>query len=194
MGAGANLQRHKNLIDQIVENVRRGRHLRFQEALQALLGPECKGLSATSVTRLLATWQDEQAAWSKRDLSGKQYVYVWADGIHFNIRLEEDRQCILVLMGATADGTKELIAVQDGHRESEQSWSGMLLDLKSRGLVIDPKVAIADGALGFWAAVRKICLATCFCQMSDPQCVLHRWQKQHAQQMLPHRLNQLGRR
>ena len=105
----------------------------FQEALQSLLGPSCKGLSAATVTRLIAQWQGEQAAWSKRDLSDKQYVYVWADGIHFNIRLEEDRQCILVLMGATADGTKELIAVQDGHRESEQSWSSLLLDLKSRG-------------------------------------------------------------
>ena len=99
----------------------------FQEALQSLLGPSCKGLSAATVTRLIAQWQAEQAAWSKRDLSDKQYVYVWADGIHFNIRLEEDRQCILVLMGATADGTKELIAVQDGHRESEQSWSSLLL-------------------------------------------------------------------
>jgi transposase-like protein len=108
------------------------------------------------VTRLIATWQDEQAAWSQRELSDKQYVYVWADGIHFNIRLEEDRQCILVVMGATADGTKELIAVQDGHRESEQSWSSMLLDLKSRGLNMDPKLAIADGALGFWAAARKV--------------------------------------
>ena len=127
----------------------------FQEALQALLGPTCPGLSPTSVTRLLANWQDEQAAWSQRDLSNKQYVYVWADGIHFNIRLEEDRQCILVLMGATGDGTKELIAVQDGHRESEQSWASMLLDLKARGLQMDPKVAVADGALGFWAAARK---------------------------------------
>jgi len=127
----------------------------FAEALQALLGPNCPGLSASSVTRLISIWQEEQAAWSKRDLSDKQYVYVWADGIHFNIRLEEDRQCILVLMGATADGTKELIAVQDGHRESEQSWSSMLLDLKSRGLTIDPKIAVADGALGFWAAARK---------------------------------------
>jgi putative transposase len=127
----------------------------FTEALQALLGPDCPGLSASTITRLTATWQDEQAAWSKRDLSNKEYVYIWADGIHFNIRLEEDRQCILVLMGATADGKKELIAVQDGHRESEQSWMSMLLDLKDRGLNIDPKLAIADGALGFWAAMRK---------------------------------------
>jgi len=128
----------------------------FNEALQALLGADCPGLSASTVNRLTATWQDEQAQWSKRDLSDKQYVYVWADGIHFNIRLEEDRQCILVLMGATADGNKEVIAVQDGHRESEQSWTALLLDLKARGLTIDPKLAIADGALGFWAAMRKV--------------------------------------
>ena len=144
----------------------------FGEALAALLGPNCPGLSATSVTRLLATWQDEQAAWSKRDLSDKQYVYVWADpggGIHFNVRLEEDRQCILVLMGATADGKKELIAVQDGHRESEQSWSSMLLDLKQRGLTIDPKVAVADGALGFWAAARKV-----WPQTREQRCWVHK--------------------
>lgn len=128
----------------------------FNEALQALLGHDCPGLSASTVNRLTTTWQDEQAQWAKRDLSDKQYVYVWADGIHLNIRLEEDRQCILVLMGATADGKKELIAVQDGHRESEQSWMSMLLNLKSRGLTIDPKLAIADGALGFWAAMRKV--------------------------------------
>jgi transposase-like protein len=128
----------------------------FEEALRALLGPDCPGLSATTVARLLTTWQDEQQAWSQRDLSGKHYVYVWADVVHFNVRLEEDRQCILVLMGATADGSKELIAVQDGHRESEQSWMGMLRDLKARGLTIDPKLAVADGALGFWAACRQL--------------------------------------
>jgi len=128
----------------------------FTEALQSLLGPDCPGLSATTVTRLVATWQDEQQAWSRRDLSEKRYVYVWADGIYFNVRLEEDRQCILVLMGATPDGKKELIAVQDGYRESEQSWTTMLLDLKQRGLTTDPKLAIADGALGFWAAMRKL--------------------------------------
>jgi transposase-like protein len=128
----------------------------FSEALAALLGPDCPGLSATTITRLVATWQEEHRDWSKRDLTGKQYVYLWADGIHFNIRLEEDRQCILVLMGATADGTKELIAVQDGYRESEQSWSAMLLGLKQRGLSVDPKLVTADGALGFWAAARKL--------------------------------------
>lgn len=128
----------------------------FHEALQALLGPHCPGLSATTVTRLIEQWQEEHRQWSRRDLRDKHYVYVWADGIHFNIRLEENRQCILVLMGATADGRKELIAVQDGYRESEQSWTTMLLELKQRGLTIDPKLATADGALGFWAAAGKL--------------------------------------
>ena len=128
----------------------------FGEALQALVGPQAAGLSATTITRLMAAWQDDHKDWSRRSLAGKQYVYVWADGIHFNIRLEEDRQCILVLMGATAEGKKELIAVVDGHRESEQSWRTLMLDCKQRGLTIDPKVATADGAKGFWKALQKV--------------------------------------
>jgi transposase-like protein len=128
----------------------------FSEALKALVGPECPGLSATTVTRLKTVWEKEFQEWNKRSLEGKQYVYVWADGVHFNIRLEEDRQCILVLMGATADGKKELIAVVDGFRESEQSWKGLLLDVKARGLAIDPKLAIGDGALGFWKALKQV--------------------------------------
>jgi len=128
----------------------------FAEALQALVGPQAAGLSATTITRLMTVWQEERKVWSRRSLEGKQYVYVWADGIHFNIRLEEDRQCILVLMGATADGHKELIAIADGHRESEQSWYSLLLDCKQRGLTIDPKLATADGALGFWAALPQV--------------------------------------
>jgi transposase-like protein len=128
----------------------------FGDALKALVGPECPGLSATTVTRLKTVWEEEFREWNKRSLEGKQYVYVWADGVHFNIRLEEDRQCILVLMGATADGKKELIAVVDGFRESEQSWKGLLLDVKARGLVIDPKLAVGDGALGFWKALRQV--------------------------------------
>ena len=128
----------------------------FGEALQALVGPRAAGLSATTITRLMGVWQDEYKVWNRRSLEGKQYVYVWADGIHFNIRLEEDRQCILVLMGATADGRKELIAVADGHRESEQSWFTLLLDCKQRGLSIDPKLATADGALGFWKALPQV--------------------------------------
>jgi putative transposase len=132
----------------------------FSEALAALLGPDAKGLSATTVTRLKGLWEQEYHEWSKRALSGKQYVYVWADGVYFNIRLEGGRQCILVLLGATADGKKELLAIQDGQRESEQSWKELLLDVQARGLTIDPKLAVGDGALGFWKAVRQIWPAT----------------------------------
>ena len=128
----------------------------FGEALQALVGPQAGGLSATTITRLMTAWQGEHKNWSRRSLKDKQYVYLWADGIHFNIRLEEDRQCILVLMGATAEGKKELIAVADGHRESEQSWYTLLLDCKQRGLTADPKLATADGALGFWKALPQV--------------------------------------
>jgi transposase-like protein len=128
----------------------------FSEALAALLGPDAKGLSATTVTRLKGLWEKEYQEWSKRSLAGKHYVYVWADGVYFNIRLEGGRQCILVLMGATADGKKELIAIQDGQRESEQSWKELLLDAQARGLTIDPKLAVGDGALGFWKAVRQV--------------------------------------
>jgi putative transposase len=129
----------------------------FNEALAALLGPQAPGLSATTVTRLKAVWQDEYQAWSKRSLKDKHYVYVWADGVHFNIRLgEKDRLCILVLLGATADGTKELIAIQEGYRESEQSWKTLLLDCQQRGLETAPELATADGALGFWKALPKV--------------------------------------
>jgi len=131
----------------------------FSEALAALLGPEAPGLSATTITRLKAVWQEELVAWQQRSLSGQRYVYVWADGIYFNLRLEDPdnaRQCILVLMGATAEGKKELIAVADGYRESEQSWLELLLDLRSRGLTLDPELATGDGALGFWKALRQV--------------------------------------
>ena len=141
----------------------------FGEALQALVGPQAAGLSATTITRLMTNWQDEYQTWHRRSLEGKHYVYVWADGIHFNIRLEEDRQCILVLMGATADGRKELIAVVDGHRESEQSWYSLLLDCKQRGMTIDPKLATADGALGFWAALPKVYSTT-----REQRCWVHK--------------------
>jgi len=132
----------------------------FTEALAALVGPDCPGLSATTITRLKQSWEAEYHAWSQRDLSPRQYVYLWADGVHFNVRLEEDRTCILVLMGATADGVKELIAIADGYRESEQSWTSLLRDAKKRGLTIDPKLATGDGALGFWTAVAKVYPAT----------------------------------
>ncbi len=131
----------------------------FPEALQALLGPNVDGLSATNICRLKRVWEDEWKDWSRRDLSDKHYVYVWADGIYFNVRLEDEgnkSQCILVLTGATADGTKELIGIEEGYRESEQSWMELLRNVKSRGLNIEPKLAVADGALGFWAACRKV--------------------------------------
>ena len=144
----------------------------FSEALQSLLGENAAGLSATTVTRLIRTWQDEHAEWSARSLADKQYVYVWADGIYFNIRLEDEanaKQCILVLMGSTAEGKKELIAVLDGFRESEQSWTELLQDVKRRGLTVDPKLATADGALGFWAAARKVWPAT-----REQRCWVHK--------------------
>jgi putative transposase len=128
----------------------------FSEALQAILGPDAPNLSATTITRLKAAWEFDYQAWSKRSLAGKRYVYVWADGVHFNIRLEGGRQCILVLMGATAEGKKELIAIADGYRESEQSWKELLLDCKARGLDVEPSLAIGDGALGFWKAMRQV--------------------------------------
>jgi transposase-like protein len=128
----------------------------FSEALGALLGPEAPGLSATTITRLKATWEGEYEVWSKRSLAGKRYIYVGADGVHFNIRLEADRRCILVLMGATPDGRKEMIAVADGYRESEQSWKELLIDVKARGLESEPSLAIGDGALGFWKAIGQV--------------------------------------
>ncbi|MFM8285039.1 MAG: IS256 family transposase [Planctomycetaceae bacterium] len=130
----------------------------FGQALESLIGPSAKGLSPNVVVRLKERWAGEYDEWSRRDLNGKQYVYVWADGIHVRIRLEDPanpKQCLLVLMGATADGQKELIAVIDGVRESKQSWLELLLDLKNRGLAIPPTIAVADGALGFWAALRE---------------------------------------
>ena len=144
----------------------------FGEALQALVGEKAKGLSANVVVRLKEQWGTEYDEWMKRDLSGKQYVYVWADGIHVKVRLEDDankKQCLLVLMGATADGKKELIAVLDGYRESEQSWSELLLDLKHRGLTTPPKIAVGDGALGFWAALRKV-----FPETKEQRCWVHK--------------------
>jgi putative transposase len=128
----------------------------FSEALAALVGPDAHGLSASTITRLKEVWEGEFQEWTQRSLEGKQYVYLWADGVHFNVRLDEDRQCILVLMGATPEGKKELIAVVDGYRESEQSWKELLLDVKARGLVVDPKLATGDGALGFWKALDQV--------------------------------------
>ena len=125
----------------------------FTDALSALLGPNAPGLSAKSISRLKEQWVQDYDRWRKRDLSQKRYVYVWADGLYCNVRFEDARLCLLVLMGARADGKKELIAVEDGYRESEQSWWELLRDLHSRGLTMEPKLAIGDGALGFWKAL-----------------------------------------
>ena len=127
----------------------------FQEALGALLGEEARGLSPATISRLKSVWQTEYETWAKRDLSASRYVYLWADGIYFNVRSDSDKQCILVLIGATAQGTKEFLAVTDGYRESEQSWREVLVSLKQRGLHTAPKLAIGDGALGFWKALSQ---------------------------------------
>ncbi len=128
----------------------------FQEALTALLGREAPGLSASTISRLKAVWQEEHGRWSRRDLSNRRYVYLWVDGIHFGVRLEDAAQCILVVIGATAEGKKELLALGDGYRESEASWREVLLDLKARGLKLDPHLATGDGALGFWKALPQV--------------------------------------
>lgn len=127
----------------------------FSEALTALFGEKAPGLSAATVTRLKEEWEKEYQSWQARRFDGKRYVYIWADGIYFNIRLDEDRPCMLVLIGATEDGLKEFIGIHDGLRESKQSWKDFLQNLKSRGLVIDPSLAVGDGALGFWAALEE---------------------------------------
>jgi putative transposase len=129
----------------------------FAEALAALLGPDAPGLSAATVRRLTEAWQEEHARWQKRDLSARRYVYLWADGVHFTPRLDHERQCLLVLIGADAQGRKELLAVEDGFRESAQSWRELLLRLRDEnGLVVDPELATGDGALGFWQALHEV--------------------------------------
>ena len=128
----------------------------FEEALLALLGKDAGGLSASTIARLKDAWSDEHTRWSKRDLSAKRYVYFWIDGIHVQARLENDAQCLLVIIGATPEGKKELVGLIDGVRESAQSWKELLLDLKRRGLAIGPELAIADGGLGFWQAIEEV--------------------------------------
>ena len=128
----------------------------FSEALAALLGPDAPGLSASTIGRLKETWQTELAAWQARDLTGKRYVYFWVDGVYFNARLDQERQCILVVIGADDRGRKELVGLTDGYRESEQSWHELLVDLRHRGLELGPELAIGDGNLGFWKALRQV--------------------------------------
>lgn len=127
----------------------------FREALPVLLGEQATGLSPTTITRLTAAWEEEYRAFCGMSLADRDYVYLWADGVHFRVRLEEDRLCTLVLIGARPDGTKELLAVEDGYRESTESWATLLRGLKRRGMKA-PEVAVGDGALGFWAAVREV--------------------------------------
>lgn len=127
----------------------------FSEALPILLGEEAAGLSASNIARLTAVWEQDYKQFRHRRFEECEHVYVWADGVHFNVRLEDERLCTLVLIGARADGTKELIAIEDGYRESAESWKELLRELKRRGLPA-PVVAVGDGALGFWAAVREV--------------------------------------
>jgi putative transposase len=127
----------------------------FTDALTAILGAKASGLSATNIVRLKATWEQDYQTWRQRDLSQKRYVYWWADGIYFNVRLDDDRTCVLVLIGATEDGTKELLAVVDGFRESKDSWGDLLRELKAHGLTQPPKLATGDGSLGFWIALQE---------------------------------------
>lgn len=141
----------------------------FTEALEAILGPQAAGLSATNIVRLKEIWKKDYEEWRTRDLSGKHYVYVWADGIHFNVRLEDDDTCLLVLIGARTDGSKELLAVHDGYRESKLSWLEILRDLRARGLKGLPACATGDGALGFWAALEEECPMT-----KEQRCWVHK--------------------
>jgi len=127
----------------------------FRPALESLLGQEAAGLSPTNIARLTNCWEKEYQDFRKRDLSAREYVYVWVDGVHFNIRLENDRLCTLVMIGAKPNGEKDLLAVEDGYRESAESWKAVLRELKRRGLAA-PVMAVGDGALGFWAAARDV--------------------------------------
>jgi transposase-like protein len=128
----------------------------FQEALAALVGPTAAGFSAATVSRLKAAWEEELRQWQRRELQGKQYIYLWADGIYFSLRSDTERACVLVIIGATAQGQKELVALEEGFRESTASWQDVLQDLKRRGLTAAPALAVGDGALGFWGALREV--------------------------------------
>jgi putative transposase len=144
----------------------------FTRALEAILGENAKGLSASTIVRLKRQWEQEYREWAKRDLSAKRYVYFWADGIHFNVRLEDTenkRQCFLIILGACDDGTKELVAVLDGYRESKLSWMELLSSLKERGLSEGPRIAVGDGALGFWAAIREA-----YPETQEQRCWVHK--------------------
>jgi len=140
----------------------------FREGLAALLGENAAGLSSSAITRLTSSWQEEYRAWRTRPLADRDYVYVWADGVHFNVRLEDERLAALVVIGARPDGTKEVVALEDGYRESTESWLALLRDLKARGMRA-PVVAVGDGALGFWAAIREV-----FPETREERCWVHK--------------------
>jgi len=137
--------------------------------LKAILGEGAAGLSPATVCRLKAAWEDEFKEWNGRDLSGRRYVYLWADGVYFNVRLTDERPCVLVVVGTLENGQKELIAVHDGERESKLSWVETLRDLKRRGLKEAPKLAVGDGALGFWAALAEV-----FPETREQRCWVHK--------------------
>lgn len=141
----------------------------FTEALEALLGKQAEGLSHTTISRLKSTWWDEYQAWSKASLAGKKIVYIWADGVYFTPRLDGDRQCMLVIIGADEYGIKHLLAVTDGFRESTERWKDVLSGLKDRGMITPPKLAVGDGALGFWSALRDV-----YPETAEQRCWVHK--------------------
>jgi transposase-like protein len=141
----------------------------MQDALSALLGPDAPNLSPDTISRLTKSWADELEAWEQRDLSARHYVYLWADGIYFQARTDPDNLCMLVIIGATPEGKKELVGFTDGYRESTQSWRELLLDLKARGLALAPSLATGDGGMGFWAALREVFPVT-----SQQRCWVHK--------------------
>ena len=141
----------------------------FQQVLEPLFGEKAKGLSAQVISKLIKVWETDYDAWNKRDLSNKEYVYFWADGIYSNVRLDDDRVCTLVILGTLPDGRKELVSIIDGYRESTLSWKELLLDLKKRGLKKAPKIAVADGALGFWKAISEV-----FPETKTQRCWVHK--------------------
>ena len=141
----------------------------FHEALEAILGKGAPGLSAATVSRLKSIWQEDWNQWKLRDLSKSKYVYFWVDGIYCNVRMDKDKQCLLVIVGVKENGEKELVSLQDGYRESSQSWMEVLLDLKQRGLKEAPKVAVGDGAMGFWKALKTV-----FSQTREQRCWMHK--------------------
>ena len=141
----------------------------FQTALAALLGPDAPNLSPSVIARLRGEWEADYARWQRRDLSARRYVYVWADGVYLQARMEPQAECMLVLIGATPEGKKELLGFQVGVRESTQSWRELLVDLKARGLAIAPELATGDGALGFWKALEEVSPTT-----RHQRCTVHK--------------------